>query len=449
LSRLPTAAWAAALCAALAPAVVLAQAPTARAAPPQAVIDQYAQQAGVDTVTAQRQLELQDKAPDVVTAMEAALGDRFGGTWFDTQRGTFHVALTTPAARKAAEEVLAARGVLANVDFETARFGLRELRDRARDLTTKLEKRLAKGEATLEVDVRANAVKVGIDRKAAKQLKDEVKTQALGPATAKAVPGGAEPVQVAEVGEETIARADFTACAWSHRCTRPLRGGTYIEGRGAGYPGACTAGYAAFYPPTGDRFLFTAGHCLRGGQPQIWSAYNDDNVVLRDIGQSAGVVVGAYGDVGSIKVTRGGFWDTPLQPIIVAWAGQWGCFGCVIDESWTIQDRTRSFPNQFVCTNGAGSMGISCGFVLRVGIPVIASGELLGGMTETSVCGHGGDSGAPVMRDHWALGIHSSSTIIRETGECGSPPRSYHTEVLDAEALLLNSRIVTSVTGPR
>ncbi len=77
-----------------------------------------AQQADVSLSTAERDIEVQRTAGNIVPKLEHKLGAGYAGLWFDPQTSEFHVGVVSSADQTAAEETMDSARVLPNTVFD-------------------------------------------------------------------------------------------------------------------------------------------------------------------------------------------------------------------------------------------------------------------------------------------------------------------------------------------
>lgn len=398
-------------------------------------VEEYAAQAGVTDDESERRLLFQSRTVTANADLERQLGLGFGGAWFDPETGDLHIATTTDEAEDEARSYFIRRGITEDVEFDRVKYSSQELADGSLRLADDLTDVLRTSGITSGEDVDHNGLKISVSKSASEETRARVESVRRDFDL---------PIRVVRVPDEQTSPVP-NSCA-VYFCTAPMRGGVAIAGSLG--PGACTAGYAAYQPSDHSRYVFTAGHCTAAGGSWSGSFPGDDPFFSRVIGPAVSSIVSAYGDEGAIKI-QGGDWNSTLWPYIVVWNPD----GSLNTDAYAIYDRARSTKGQFACHVGWRSH-LNCGTVYDVNQSLILGGHLVGLQTEAVACGAEGDSGGPWVSYNYALGIHvgaSSSPVDPVTHEpvCVSGTHSWYSEVLDAEALLLNTRIVTFATGPQ
>lgn len=162
-----------------------------------------------------------------------------------------------------------------------------------------------------------------------------------------------------------------------------LQGGDLITSNKGG---RCSVGFNAVSGQT--RYIITAGHCTKIGG--TWSGPN---------GKAIGPVAEFSfpgDDFGLVEVTSEA-WDQTSE---VEADGR----------TLNVAGITPAGVGDRVCLSGSTS-GFHCGRVEAIGETVnYGNGDVVRGLTRTSVCAEGGDSGGPVMSGDQAQGILSGGT---------------------------------------
>jgi hypothetical protein len=177
----------------------------------------------------------------------------------------------------------------------------------------------------------------------------------------------------------------------------------------------------------GTTFVMTAGHCGVG----TWSSTHFTTGQDHSIGTSSANhrVYGAAGDLQTIPVSAGSFWN------IAGWVPESVIWGYATD--WTHQGKAWSYVGENTCWTGHTSTGCAIVTDLAWGT-YYADGTWVGGLTRalyTTGCVTGGTSGGSVQDGHTILGIVS--------GNAGCVRMTYN-EVLRAQQLWNVSVATTS-----
>jgi hypothetical protein len=219
-----------------------------------------AQQANISLPTAERDIEVQQAAGNIVPKLEHKLGAGYAGLWFDPQTSEFHVGVVSSADQTAAEETMDSARVLPNTVFDKVQNNWLTVEELAKKWDEKLKSIEDSQQAMVIADPTINGVTVEL----ASNLSSETITQ-TEVAAASASSG---PVRVVPISPETL-DAKPMSCSFPY-CTRPLRGGIgLISSPEKGWYTFCTAGFFVRdhnnYP-----YLLTAGHCVYPENSAYW-----------------------------------------------------------------------------------------------------------------------------------------------------------------------------------
>ncbi len=225
-----------------------------------------------------------------------------------------------------------------------------------------------------------------------------VVVSATDEAAARTFAGGARAVRIQHVSARPVPLAD-------------LRGGDMITSSASG---RCSVGFNAVSGQT--RYIITAGHCTKIGG--TWSGPNG-----RAIGPVAKSSFPEH-DFGLVEVTSES-WEQTHE---VEADGRY----------LNVAGTTPAEVGDRVCLSGSTS-GYHCGRVEAVGETVnYGNGDVVRGLTRTSVCAEAGDSGGPFMSGDQAQG-----TLSGGSGGCLLGGQSYYQPIQE----VLSSYGLTLVTG--
>ncbi|MGH3824894.1 MAG: S1 family peptidase [Pseudonocardiaceae bacterium] len=217
-------------------------------------------------------------------------------------------------------------------------------------------------------------------------------------AAARTFAAGQRAVRIEQVNARPVPLAD-------------LQGGDMIT---SSTGGRCSVGFNAVSGQT--RYIITAGHCAKLGG--TWSGPNG-----RVIGSA--VKFSFPGDDFGLVEVASEAWDQTHE--VEADRGNINVAGIIPAE---VGDR--------VCLSGSTS-GYHCGRVEAVGETVnYGNGDVVRGLTRTSVCAEGGDSGGPFMSGDQAQG-----TLSGGTGGCLLGGQSYFQPIQE----VLSTYGLTLLTG--
>lgn len=227
---------------------------------------------------------------------------------------------------------------------------------------------------------------------------NSVVVSATDEAAAKVFAAGQDAVRIEHVDARPAPMAD-------------LRGGDKITSSSGG---RCSVGFNAV--SGGTRYIITAGHCTKMGG--TWSGPN---------GRAIGPVAASSfpgTDFGLVEVTSPSWSQTD---------------GVETGDGTLTVTGTKSAPvGSSVCMSGSVS-GYHCGRVKAIGETVnYGNGDVVHGLTRTTVCAEGGDSGGPFVS-----GTQAQGTLSGGTGGCVLGGQSYFQPI----DVVLSTYGLTLVTG--
>ncbi|MFJ6794992.1 putative Ig domain-containing protein [Streptomyces sp. NPDC091268] len=324
-------------------------------------------EAGVhDRIAAEQQ------AARAATAVRATVGDRVAGLWFDASDGRLHAAVVTPG-----DGDLVRRGgaVAHEVRYTKARL----------DETVRTVGRWAEGVPGLVswgADVRANRVEVSIDPTRSTAATEWLRTRlaALG--------------DLVRVVESTDA---------------PRQQGGGVVGGEKWVPGSespCSIGFPVTRTNGGGKAFLTAGHCTNDADQ---AAYGKDGSRVGTSNKGGtGSVNAREGDMGIVDVDQSG-WS--LTPTVAGWG----------KGDITVTGSAEAVVGTAVCHSGQ-TTGLRCGEVTKVDQSVDYGNVVIDGLSYSSACSAGGDSGGSYVTASGgkAVGLHSgggSATCTSGSGE--------------------------------
>lgn len=193
---------------------------------------------GISLSQAERDIEVQQSAGNIVPKLKEKLGANYAGAWFDLQTGQFHVDIASPADRGAAETVMNDAGVLGAASIEEVQNSWGTVEETAKAMNAKMSALTSKQQAMIIPNPRTNGVTVEL----ASNLSPALISQAEATTTSTSVP-----TQIAPLAPSSL-EAKPAACSFPY-CERPVRGGVgIISSPENGILTLCTAGFFSKRP---------------------------------------------------------------------------------------------------------------------------------------------------------------------------------------------------------
>lgn len=346
------------------------------------------------------EVEAKAARADLVNKLETALGDGFGGVWFEPSTAEVHVGVTSPLIRRAAEAVATRAGLAGDVTATPVDATWAQLEAAQRQLNQRLGDLLERGRASTSLAPDQNSVRVKL-------------SPSVSPSRRAALESEASAATV-EVTVEVVPGARLQLTPWA-RCEKFVKFKAYCdptivsgvsiddeeenEEKGTG---DCTAGPVVKNknPLTGnaatETLLLTAGHCIveEGAVGKIWHAFKKAGE-RKEIGKALATLnqepeIGA--DVGVIKVEQITWAEknaVPVTPTIAQWAAG------KETEPVSVIKEIPPMKNAITCFSGQRS-GVQCGKIVEVEKAIGGWVNILEIKLETGKGGEG-DSGAPTF----------------------------------------------------
>jgi hypothetical protein len=369
--------------------------------------EELAAREGISTALAERDLELQQQAPEIVKDVKAKLGASYGGVWFNNKTGYFMVDLPPGASKAAAEEATAIPEVTSATKFPLVKSTYAQLEGTEASLESSLAGYGYTQQAMVGIEPKTNRVRVLYASNLSKTAKAQIK--------ALATTDGAVSSSTAA---QTL-KAEPDACSFP-LCTAmqfAMRGGLQLSSTesppGAGYF-LCTSGFivAEKAIDPNNYYVMTAGHCLQDGAWLPWTSgeCSMSPVTYRvDPGAEVGLLNA------NACVTNGAPPFGSMRPAVQTW-GDVQENG--LETLYTPASRQpgHAYPGLFVCHTGRTSVR-QCGVVQYANITTYVSypSGVIGIQHTDWMCllGLPGDSGGPTfftgrnksnIRETWAVG---------------------------------------------
>ncbi|MEU9098426.1 putative Ig domain-containing protein [Streptomyces sp. NPDC048361] len=326
---------------------------------------------GLTPVGVRLRIAAERDADRSATTLRATLGDRLAGLWFDAADGRLHADVTAVADGAAVERAGAVPRVV--------RHSAAQLADTTRLITTWGGP--GAGLLSWGPDPRANRIDVVLDPDRAGAATSLVRSR------------------LASLG-------DLVSVTVS-RDTPRQQGGSVVGGESwvPGTESPCSIGFPVTRSGGAKAFL-TAGHCTNDvDQP----AYGKDGTRMGTSNKNGtGSVDSADGDFGIVDVDQAG-WDLSSK------VSGWG------KGDVNLTGSEDALVGTAVCHSGQ-TTGFQCGEVTKVDQTVDYGNVVINGLSYTSACSAGGDSGGSYVTATGgkAVGLHSgggSATCSSGSGE--------------------------------
>jgi streptogrisin C len=155
----------------------------------------------------------------------------------------------------------------------------------------------------------------------------------------------------------------------------------------------CTVGFPAT-DAQGNKHFLTAGHCTNdANQPAYGEISQRNRLGTSNVGGVRSVNA-REGDMGVVAVTETGW---TISPVINTW-GQ---------SALTVTGSAEAIVGDLVCHSGNTAPNFECGRVTAVNQSIDYGNVVVDGLTTTTACSQGGDSGGARLRGDRAVGLHS------------------------------------------
>jgi hypothetical protein len=370
----------------------------------------YARTFDVSTPTAEGRLDVQGRTWDAVGRLSEALGERYGGLWFDNATGRLEVGVVGGQADAAPADSYLARAELTGAaDVVPERYSYDQLMKSKQALDNRFGE-LPVGTLTTSISEKDNEVVVSVSDVAPQPTLERVQSEAA-----------AEPVRISVV---TVPPSATTAvgggCSNTELgdmfCDYPLRGGVGLVDQGVGGIGTCSMGYIVTSGT--QEYVMTAGHCMgQEAHPSWVSAAANFNSTKHwfYIGNVANNLINSEADIGVVAVDQSGKsgWYPMGNPNMVANLQPGG------NGELTLENIAWPIEGGYNCRTGTRS-DTQCGQITSIDKTVPVNFGRYGVISiledETSECMDHGDSGGTVWGNHSGLGMADALS-----SECGSP----------------------------
>lgn len=367
---------------------------------------------GISPARARRALDVQGKVAqaNLVSEVEAAMGDAYAGAWFEPATAQVHFGVTSRAGRRAAEGAVERVRLAAVVAYTPVHSTRRALMNAQSHWSKRLANLLASGDAMTGLDFQRSAVIVTLSSSVTAGERAALERQA-----ATAVNVIIEVASTLHVRPEPLAKCkklkEFEAY-----CEKTLVSGVGIA------PGTpepkCSAGPMLI--EGNETYMLTAGHCFgKLGETgevkvEVKSAYPSE------VAEPEQKLIGKEGSwknlkaddmaVVKIKPPPSSFTQalpTPVPALLAEW-------GKKTEEPQAVIGEAANLKGEINCRVGM-TTGESCGEILRVNIKS-DEGEH---MVEDTACARGGDSGGPFFFSNSKVNNVTMQGMLTEGLKCG------------------------------
>jgi hypothetical protein len=326
----------------------------------------------------------------LVATIEGALGDSYGGGWFDPATATLHVGVLSTADRRTVERIAAQANLAARVAATTVRSTWGQLQAAQQRWDRRLASLLTSGRAQTALAPQANALLITLSPAVpAAQRAALERDAASGPVNIQVAV--AQRPLVGLVRESTATSCNVFEPTKAANCNPTLTSGVLIESAGGEI---CSAGPLAI--PKGTKletYVITAGHCIkelssgRGGIGSKWFAFNRART-KGEIGPASEFFENTKDDVGTIRIARPGFWSLNTTTPVFADTAEWTKTN---EQSFPVEGERAPMTGNVDCHEGR-TTGQACGVITKTSVGTEGFVEVGGGAASA-----GGDSGGPWM----------------------------------------------------
>jgi streptogrisin C len=175
------------------------------------------------------------------------------------------------------------------------------------------------------------------------------------------------------------------------------------------WPGSesnCSVGFPAT-DSQGNKHFLTAGHCTNDANQAAYGASGQSNRLgTSNVGGTRSVNA-REGDMGVVAVTESGW---TISPNVNTW-GQ---------PAVTVTGSADAIVGETVCHSGNTAPNWECGKVTAINQTIDYGNVVIDGLTTTTACSQGGDSGGAWLRGDEAVGLHSGGNSTCSPNEDNS-----------------------------
>jgi hypothetical protein len=377
---------------------------------------------GISPERARQALDVQGKIAqaNLVSDIEAAMGDAYAGAWFEPATAQVHVGVTSEASRRAAQHTVAQAGLTAVVTYTPVRSTWLTLMAVQSSWNKRLVDLFASQDAMTGLDAQRSAVVVTLSSSVPAGERATLEREAATGRVNVVVEIAPQPHLAAEPTAKCKLFKTFEAY-----CEKTLVSGVGIA-PGSAEP-LCSAGPSLI---TGNEtYMLTAGHCFAPtnamGEPEVGkegavkvevtSAYPEEKEKpeQKRIGKTGEWKYLLSKDMAIVKITRPGSFNQGLPTPVPALMMEWGV---KTETPSTVIGEAANLKGEANCREGMTS-GKACGEILRVNITTPSGFEHL---VEDTACAEGGDSGGPFyFSKNKVNNVTMQGMLVRRLKKCG------------------------------
>ena len=340
----------------------------------------------------------------LISKLEAALGEAFGGVWYEPAAAQLHVGVTSQDAARTAEAVAGQAGLGLHVTETPVRSSEAEIVAAQKRWSRRLDDLFARKEVSSWRSMEDNAVVIQLGSEVPQAERTAIEGEASGARVNVSVVGASVP-KLTLIDEAQCRQFE----AKKAFCDPTIVGGTSLEESAVKTP-ECTVGPAVAQPKgSTELYVLTAGHCVTKVGESFF-VLNKAGTKTEEIGTAAAFlseVGGNNADVAAIKVEKEPWkkaGETPITPAIAPWDKTKEV------EPFIVKGENKPAKGAMTCISGQ-TTGFQCGPILKVGVVSFKIIELVEVGTVVTA---GGDSGAPWYSEAAKLveGVHKGKDSV-------------------------------------
>lgn len=380
-------------------------------------VKSLAQDRRISKPEARKRITWQNKATNLDKQLRKDLpNDRFGGVWIDENTDRVKVGVVgglapTDAQKKNVDDKVSGNALVEATDVVPVKYSYAQLDEAMNWITGQLTEGNQNAEWPLSLELNPDKNKLTLTL----PLSDSQLTKQQNTLLEKARKRYGDMIATAKSSNKIR-----TEACNDRYCDAPLRGGVGIHGVQNG--DSCTAGFIV-KGSSGHKYVLTAGHCSKHGD-STWYTRNSSNKT-KTIGnvKNKGLYRNGGYDAMTIDIVDGTGWTANGTIYMRKGLDLWGWDGPSRNEQYNIEDMgtNGALTGQRVCKSGA-YFGASCGPIIASDVTISvtyssSTAYTIKKVVRAQYCSRPGDSGAPIVRTHSALGMHIASA---NSDDCSS-----------------------------